>query len=486
MIRVMIVDDEPLILDGLTYLLDWESLGFEVVAKARNGREALGLSRTIAFDVLITDIKMPEMTGLELIEALKEEQEGVKAIVLSGFQEFDLIKKGLVLGIENYLLKPVNENELVSSLLHIKDKLDQQDLGEESILILRDHSIWRYMMGKMPLREFQERLALYPELTLPVPFHLGLLKVEDSDSVKVQKQIETGPSICVTTPQGDLMILWDPAHVEAELERISPIVDERKGILVTSGRVEEIAETPRVMKELERASELKMILPDQEQHLAEDMILSPSIKTIDVRNYLKPEMLEGLANEEYGRVREELGNVFIQLSSDPFLLKSVFLDTFFQMKGRFLLSLEYGQYVQIIHEILHIEGEEDAMRLLDTCMKWMEREGQGEEKRSPIIQTVLTYIHQHYSEDMSLKTLGHRFHINPIYLGQLFQKEAGDSFTKYLNKLRIDRAKKLLLNSHEKAGQIGKRVGYTDATYFYKQFKKYENATPSEWRKQRV
>lgn len=90
----MIVDDEPLILDGLTYLLDWESLGFEVVAKARNGREALELSRTIAFDVLITDIKMPEMTGLELIEALKEEQEEVKAIVFSGFQEFDLIKRG--------------------------------------------------------------------------------------------------------------------------------------------------------------------------------------------------------------------------------------------------------------------------------------------------------------------------------------------------------------------------------------------------------
>jgi two-component system response regulator YesN len=84
---------------------------------------------------------------------------------------------------------------------------------------------------------------------------------------------------------------------------------------------------------------------------------------------------------------------------------------------------------------------------------------------------------------MSLKTLGSIFHINPIYLGQLFQKEVNCSFTKYLNKLRIEKSKKLLLNSYEKAGAIGKKVGYTDATYFYKQFKKLEGLTPSEWKK---
>jgi two-component system, response regulator YesN len=160
------------------------------------------------------------------------------------------------------------------------------------------------------------------------------------------------------------------------------------------------------------------------------------------------------------------------------------LEYFFQMKNKFLISLEYTQYVQLIHQILYLQGNEDALAIMDQCIRYIEHDDSGEEKKSPIIQTVLTYIHQNYSEDMSLKTLGHRFHINPIYLGQLFQKEVKDSFTKYLNHLRIDRAKKLLMNSHEKAGHIGKKVGYTDATYFYKQFKKYEHATPSEWRKQ--
>ena len=103
--------------------------------------------------------------------------------------------------------------------------------------------------------------------------------------------------------------------------------------------------------------------------------------------------------------------------------------------------------------------------------------------RSPIVQNVLDYIHAHYDQGISLKTLGQQFHVNAIYLGQLFQKEVGVVFSEYLNRYRLEKAKELLKTTHYRAGEIGKKVGYSDTTYFYKQFRKTVGTTPSEWRK---
>ncbi|MGM0830580.1 MAG: response regulator transcription factor [Bacillota bacterium] len=491
MIRVMLVDDEPLILEGLKYILDWEDIGFTIVATAKNGLEALELSREIEFDVLITDIKMPELTGLELIERISKEKESIKSIILSGFQEFDLVKKGLKLGIENYLLKPINEDELLSTILHLKEKIDRITLEEESILILRDHSIWRWLMRKMTENDFKERISFYPMVNIQTPLRLGLLKTELEEAIHLQKTIEEETStLAITTPSGDILLIWSEDSFEEEKAEVSSIVEHecngREHVVVMSRRVDFIEDAEKVYRELEMACELKMLLPDRDHRIAEEMHLKSSTSEKQTINYLKPDILEHLANQEYDTVRNYLSGIFTQLEQDKdvFVIKSIMLEYFFQMKNKFLISLEYSQYVQLIHQILYLQGNEDALAIMDQCIRYIEHDESGEEKKSPIIQTVLTYIHQNYSEDMSLKTLGHRFHINPIYLGQLFQKEVKDSFTKYLNHLRIDRAKKLLMNSHEKAGHIGKKVGYTDATYFYKQFKKYEHATPSEWRKQ--
>jgi two-component system response regulator YesN len=501
----MLVDDEPLILEGLRNIIDWDSIGFTVIATARNGREALEISRKTQFDVLITDIKMPELTGLELIEALNQESKHIKTIILSGFQEFDLVKKGLKLGIENYLLKPINETELISSLLHVKEKINRETLEEESILVLRDHSIWRWMMGKMEYHDFKERLSFYPAVQFIPPLWIGLLKLEWEEQNEhflqsLQMKIEQDTSaVAVLTPLGDILLIWSNGTEDGwEIEKrkffslVESAVKDREYVAALSEKVDSFQEVPQVYQELERACELKMLLHDKDHNMAEQMyLITPQIKMDtgnQANNYLKPEILEQLANQQYGLVKEYLNKVFSLLEQDKqvLVMKSILLEFFFQVKNKFFVYLEYSHYVETIYQILYIETKQDALTIVDRCMGMIEKDSVKEEEKSPIIQTVLSYIHHNFSEDMSLKTLGHSFHINPIYLGQLFQKEVRCSFTKYLNKLRIDRAKKLLLNSYEKAGHIGKKVGYTDATYFYKQFKKYENVTPSEWRKQHM
>ena len=104
------------------------------------------------------------------------------------------------------------------------------------------------------------------------------------------------------------------------------------------------------------------------------------------------------------------------------------------------------------------------------------------DERSPIVQDVLEYMHQNYDQELSLKTLSQRFYVNSIYLGQLFQKEIGVVFSEYINHYRLEKSKELLKNTHLRAGAIGKQVGYSDTTYFYKQFKRNVGVTPTEWR----
>ena len=102
--------------------------------------------------------------------------------------------------------------------------------------------------------------------------------------------------------------------------------------------------------------------------------------------------------------------------------------------------------------------------------------------RSPIVQQVLKYIHESYADELSLKMLGAHYHIHPVYLGQLFHKEINESFTEYINRYRIEKAKELLKTTHLKVHVIAKDVGYWEVGYFYKQFKKYVGISPTDYR----
>ncbi len=499
----MLVDDEPLILEGLRNIIEWESLGFQVVATAKNGLEALEKSQKEPLDVLITDIKMPEMTGLQLTRRLRDQQKNMKVIVLSGFQEFGLVKEGLQLGIENYLLKPINEEELISSLELVKEKLNQMVLEEESVLVLRDHSIWRWVVGKMSYEALRQRISFYPELQIGAPLWMGLLKVdEDEQNDKNwqtwRKAFEREENVVtVITPSGDCLFLWskvDEVDCEGKMDKIHHLIGKvqiiEDYVFVHSKKIDDLSQIQDVYRELEMVSELRLLLPEKEHNLAEQLnIVSEGYEQSKkyTSNYVSHVIMEQLANQDYEAVKTSMKQTLSKFEQDrPLLMKSVLLEFFFQVKNSFSLHIDYELYVEMLQKILYIEGLTDALKLLDKCLEMMEMNyTQKDQEYSPIIQTVLNFIHQNLSEEMSLKTLGNSFHINPIYLGQLFQKEVNYSFTKYLNKLRVDKAKKLLLYSHEKAGAIGKKVGYTDSAYFYKQFKKLEGVTPSKWRKER-
>lgn len=164
MYKVMLVDDEIYMLNGLRHIINWEAYGFEIVGTASNGLKALELSKTLDIDIILTDVKMPKMNGLELIHVLKETKPHIKFIILSGYNDFDYVKEALQLGIENYLLKPINEEELLQTLINIVQKIEVAHTAYiktlEDSSILKNNILNRWITHTISMSELCERAQL--------------------------------------------------------------------------------------------------------------------------------------------------------------------------------------------------------------------------------------------------------------------------------------------------------------------------------------
>ncbi|MGE6256616.1 response regulator transcription factor [Heyndrickxia sporothermodurans] len=499
MYRVFLVDDEPFIIEGLKALIPWEDLNLYVVGTAYNGKDALKHLEQSPCDLVITDIKMPEMNGLELIKSLKTKNTTSKFIVLSGFQEFGYVKEGLALGIENYLLKPINENELISTLKNTVEKLNKSSVEEEAYYVLRDNSVWRWLNQDIDSREWHERLELYQLRFEKGNMAVIIIQLEGNEALasgdlfslrsEIEKQLN---SVCILNPEGELNVLLTYDLVDERNQKVDTI----KEILTKEEKIIHyfiyIGSTVSTLTELYKSlSSAKKLTPFRLLYSESSVIADGNTCEYNVKAMETNEGIQQLVKLVISKQRSEAIG-WVKIKFDEFRQQHTLVSPqgvqSFAIEAMMTIQNNVRQNHQVeladsVKEILSIKSLSELEQLLisylETTLSHIEQQS---EQGSPIIQSVLHYIQEHYHEEQSLKTLSQKFHVNSIYLGQLFQKETGFIFSDYINQIRINRAKELLINTHFKAGEIGKQVGYSDSTYFYKQFKKSIGVTPKEFR----
>lgn len=178
--RAIIVDDEPFIREGIRKIISWDELGIEIIGCASDGQKALELLEKEPADICITDIRMPHMDGLELMQKCKDDGKNMKYIVLSGYTDFDLVKRAAQIGIENYIVKPVDRLELSQTIVSVVDKLNnelaQQAVVQEGIDILRENLLYRWITGEITPEELEERKE-YIGVDLSSEYVVGILKM---------------------------------------------------------------------------------------------------------------------------------------------------------------------------------------------------------------------------------------------------------------------------------------------------------------------
>ncbi|WP_028391706.1 response regulator transcription factor [Bacillus cihuensis] len=496
MYNVFLVDDEPFIIEGMKALVPWEDYGLKVVGDASNGSEALQKLETCHVDLLLTDIMMPLMDGLELISKLKERQPHTKFIVLSGYEEFEYVKKGMKLGIENYLLKPVNEQELISTLENSVEKLEKSTNNEEAFTILRDNTIWRCLNQDIDAKEWRERVDLYN-----LEFDgqkLAVVLMQISDEIEhenisfFRKRVEElFQSVCIINPDGELILLVSSTCEKEFKKKLDELNELFAGYVSCKYHISVgsfVCSTNDLYKSYQRAKELssfRLVLKES------GLITDESIMQYTHANFSTSYELDDLKRYIVGSEQEKaflwIKGVFAVINKStkkvaPTIIRGFAIDIVTSIQ-KDVSSHANDQTVGIVKRILETYSMELLVDILIDFIEGIFRTlEQKTQHGSPIIQSVVQYIQEHFHEELSLKTLSYKFHINSIYLGQLFQKETGLVFSEYMNHLRLEKAKQLLRGTHLKAGIIGKQVGYSDSAYFYKQFKKVVGITPSAWR----
>ncbi|MEK0314763.1 response regulator transcription factor [Cohnella sp. 56] len=522
MYKALLVDDEPLILEGLRYILSWEEHGFEIAGAAESAAEAIELLGRSAVDLIVTDIRMPEQTGLELIERVRALRPDVKFVILSGYNDFEYVRKAATLGIENYLIKPVNKDELSSTLVSAAEKLEQsrrqaiqQVYVREAIDILRDNVVLRLANGSIGIHEYADKSA-FLRLKLDGPLYAVAMirRIKDNlaEGAKAEPQLMNFAirNICsdvLAAAAGDGLFGYAVSDSDEDI------------VLVLSGALTDEAAVIRLLRDmihscmnyLKQEIFVSLGVPADDRHalaasygsakdLADYSLVVADRGLITSReaeaqqvglgaplqidfDKLQNALLAGDRTAIAADIRTIFGKLDVLETKSPALVHNVTVELLYRivhaasLSQRSVSSSPLGRKEFLAGVLNRRTLGEIADAIVDAVDDLLART----ESRDSRIEEVLAYVNAHYADDLSLHQLSSLFHANAAYLGQLFKKETGKLFSAYLNEYRVAKAIELLQSSPLKAKEIGLKVGYANPDYFYKIFKKVTGKYPSEY-----
>ena len=423
MYKVLLVDDEYMITEGLKRLIPFDKWDMEVVATANHADDALDYVREHPVDIVISDVNMPDKTGLEMIQEMKDLLPDAYYILLSGYQEFDYVKKAMNLSVVDYLVKPVDKVELGHLLEKIVTQL-REKVQEPEILS----------------QQLDEE-AFLTHLTQKENWWIGLSKEK----------------------QGDFVI---PYYVLGQDWQIVLADQEFEGLLVMPFEAPYQINFEKWKRDVEKTLFYGSVNLDQSESLF---------------SYYEP-IYRVIIQGNLQQIIEELTLLEkIVLENTPRVSITKQLFTQFVMDVFHLFEhLKADDMTDIVKNIHAITTFEDLVAYTkETLTSFF-----GQYRMNENVVSVLEVIGRDYKKELSLKDISKDLFINPVYLGQLIKKETNSTFAELLNKQRIKAAQQLLLSTNDSIEDICYTVGYSNVGYFYKVFRKLCGKSPKAYRKQ--
>ncbi|WP_170074937.1 response regulator transcription factor [Paraclostridium dentum] len=490
MYKLYLLDDEPFILEGLKYIIDWEEYGFDVVGTSSNGEDGFNFIKNEDVDLIITDIMMPKMTGLELISNLKKINHNAKFIVLSAFQEFQYAKEAISMGAENYLTKPIDEDELIQTIEGVKKKIEKIKLEKVDTKIFKNDLILKLICNKNN-DGVLDRLRL-EGVNLNYK-NLCVVILEFAEGGNINNHIlnyidNLNYEYCVNL-QNQILIIMDKESINKDTLRnlkddLSSITNEQ--IYISRGKyVDSIDNLNCSYQSAKDIHEYKLVYPNI-SWIREYKEKSYNLENIDYIDFDNLKKL--LLNKDNKESLNYIESIFSKLKKDENLtvkqIKTKSIEVFLNVYNYFNDSKIIKGLDLYLEKVINSVNLDQIQLELNNMIKHRQSKlEETDDSISPIILKLLRNIEENYSKDLNLKEISETYNINSIYLGQLFQKETGILFSDYLNNFRVNKAKNLLVETSLKAAEIGELVGYANKNYFYRKFKDIVGITPSEWRK---
>ena len=501
MYKVMLVDDEKLIIEGLKNIIDWKELGLEVVETALNGKEAFDKFTENKIDIIITDINMPQITGLKLINYIRDIDLNVKFVILTGYDEFSYAKEAIKYGVENYILKPINEEELKETLINIVKDLEEKNKKVIEILD-KNRKLIQYINGKLDrsfIYSIERLLNLDIYRTKYTVASIYITSEYDGDlfyNIRdiIESNTNNGYEI-LNSNEGQAILInsWDDNIEKKDIinyyENIKNKIIERIGsyTFIAIGeivdKITEIDVSYTIAKELKKYS----LTEGKNKCIYLDLIKDKKEKRITFKEKMDT-LNKYIIEKDMLKIESVITNVIDNDDLTPrniydFSIKVIILIDEIANELKIDKSYESDNLSSTIVDLCNENTRESIKAfILREIEEIVDVMNANDNKYSPVVQQIINIVEDKYYEELSLKTLSYKYNINSSYLGQIFSKEVGISFSEYLNKIKNLKAKDLILNTNMKINDIAKMVGYIDSSYFYRKFKKYYGVSPSTLR----
>lgn len=504
MLKVLIVDDELIMRHGLRHIIDWEAEGYEIIGEASNGSEALELIKANQPHIIISDIVMPQMDGVDFSDIVHSLYPDIRMIILSGYDKFEYVKQTLQNGVVDYILKPtLNPKELrlilkkTASLIlgtEAKGNESDKDICEFLKTVLNDND--EYALSELQKSIDSSYFVLYGVNIAQTDTQGISIRNSLSNIIKRELREIDLPNKYFFFPRADVAcILFGFEMSKRSLLRI---------------KLEKLN------------SHLMQVCPEifgVISHTFCDLACAHNVFTSDILSYIdygfyfENKHLLSLENEEgtkhilekpkfdfstyniclLGKNFQEAATLLseyhektLDARSDVYGIKNqmknmlyMFLDSL-AINDEMKSSLRY-EIFDGIDNARYVSRYDDVIR--QSINRLLELSGMVKNNKDALITSIISYIDQNYDKELSLETLAYHFGFNYNYFSSLFNQEMNESFSDYLNKVRIEKACELLKSTREPIADISSMVGYSEQSYFCRVFKKYTGVSPSGYRR---
>lgn len=540
MLKVFLVEDEIVMREGIKNNIPWEEEGFDFVGEASDGELAYPMIRKLCPDIIITDIKMPFMDGLELSRLVKKDFPDVSIIILSGYDEFEYAKEAIRIGVTEYLVKPVSSAKLLEAVKEIGSRIEKENEKKKYLeqfkkemkemeLHEKEKFLHEILSGRSPMTELLEKGK-----KLNIHLAAGVYDVV----LFMMRQSEEMECTC----SKELPVAWDAVMELAERteniymfnrgidgvefllldenekrmgEKREDFLKELAGIASKSGELQYFVGVGNVVNRLREVHESyesaskafsyryliscnRIVYAEHMEEMrvgiegSEDTDID--LKELDfgkidrkiIKNFLTKGLLEEVSHfiEDYfsslgsGNVESMLFRQYI--TTDMYFGTVAFVEELGYDADNVIEV--FGDFKTISEVLPSVEKTKEYLKnMIGEAMNL--RDQISVKKYGSLIDDAKAYIERNFdSEDISLNSVATHVNISSSHFSSIFSGEEGQTFIEYLTGLRMDKAKELLMCSSMKSSEIGYAVGYKDPHYFSYLFKKTQNCTPKEYR----
>lgn len=533
--KVFLVEDEYIVREGIKNNIDWEKNGYVFCGEASDGELAFPMISEKRPDIVITDIRMPFMDGIELSRMIKEEYPEIKIIILSGHEEFEYAKAAIQIGVEEYLLKPINGDELLQVVNRVAQKIKEENESRETLQEGEGDENFEYAKRQLLSSLIDDNASLSDAMEQGKKIHLNLmaqcynimmLKLQRKNKeqgfsqriLELYKTMEDtlkeqdGQSIMFDrAPEGKVILFMGSGEEEirrnmdvfaGQFREILPEYEDVTyfgSVGVPVMRLRELGESYEAASH--GFSYRFLTEPNQivDNHTVFDQTrnekkFSCSIGSVDIQNLDKQKIESFLKGGEMDEihffVEEYMKNTGDAGKNSMIFRQYIVMDMFFAA-SHFLTQItdgreQLGEPFESPEQMQKIVSDLEAtvVYIKELFTKVMQvRDAQTTEHNSDVVENAKKYISENYhDEELTLNTVAHEVNVSPNHLSAMFSQKTGQTFVKYLTDVRMHRAKELLKCTSKRSNEICEEVGYRDPHYFSHLFKKNVGCSPIQYR----